>query len=172
MDKFMVGRQPIFDAKLSVRGYELLFRCPTSLKPSGDVMTADVLVHSGLDIGLQSLVSNKLAFVNATSSFLAGEQEVPFSPRQAVIEVLKDVPRDPDVLAGCRRLVKNGYTLALDDYVWGNDDDPFLDLVSIVKLDLLTLTPAQLEESVKRCSARRCPARGREGRDPRAAAGL
>jgi EAL and modified HD-GYP domain-containing signal transduction protein len=153
MDRFMVGRQPIFDANLSVRGYELLFRSLTSPRPEGDVMTADVLVHSGLDLGLQSLVSNKLAFINATRSFLVGEHEVPFSPRQAVIEVLEDVPRDPEVLVGCRRLVKNGYTLALDDYVWGNDDDPILDLVSIVKLDLLTLTPDQLEESVKRCSA-------------------
>jgi EAL and modified HD-GYP domain-containing signal transduction protein len=70
-----------------------------------------------------------------------------------VIEILEDVPRDPEVLAGCRRLAKSGYTLALDDYAWGTDDDPFLELVSIVKLDLLTLTPAQLAEAVKRFSA-------------------
>ena len=70
-----------------------------------------------------------------------------------MIEVLEDVPRDPEVLAGCRRLAQNGYALALDDYVWGNDDDPFLDLVSIVKLDVLELGPAQLAEAVRRCSA-------------------
>ena len=90
---------------------------------------------------------------NATRSFLVGEHEVPFSPRQVVIEVLEDVPRDPDVLAGCRRLALAGYALALDDYVWGRDDDPFLELVSMVKLDVLELTPAQLVEAVKRCSA-------------------
>jgi c-di-GMP-related signal transduction protein len=153
MRKFMVGRQPIFDSKLNVRGYELLFRGRTSPRPHGDVMTADVLVHAGLDIGLQALVGNKLAFVNATRSFLVGEQEIPFSPRQAVIEILEDVPRDPAVLAGCRRLAQAGYTLALDDYAWGADDDPFLELVSIIKLDLLTLTPAQLAAAVKRFSA-------------------
>ena len=153
MSQFMVGRQPIFDAKLSVHGYELLFRGPASPRPGGDVMTADVLVRAGLDIGLASLVGTKLAFVNATRSFLVGEQQVPFSPRQVVIEVLEDVPRDPEVLAGCRRLAQNGYALALDDYVWGRDDDPFLELVSIVKLDVLELTPAQLVEAVKRCSA-------------------
>ena len=149
----MVGRQPIFDAKLGVHGYELLYRGPGSPRPHGDVMTADVLVHAGLDIGLDGLVGNKPAFVNATRSFLVGQHEVPFTPRQAVIEVLEDIPRDAEMLAGCRRLVHKGYTLALDDYVWGNDEDPLLELVSIVKLDLLTLTPAQLEAAVKRYSA-------------------
>ena len=62
-------------------------------------MTADVLVRAGLDVGLASLVGTKLAFVNATRSFLVGENEVPFSPSQAVIEILEDVPRDAEVLA-------------------------------------------------------------------------
>jgi c-di-GMP-related signal transduction protein len=153
MRKFMVGRQPIFDSKLQVRGYELLFRGLTAARPHGDVMTADVLVHAGLDIGLDKLVGNKLAFVNATRSFLVGDHDVPFSPHQAVIEILEDVPRDADVVAGCRRLAGAGYTLALDDYAWGTDDDPFIELVSIVKLDLLTLTPVQLAAAVNRFSA-------------------
>jgi EAL and modified HD-GYP domain-containing signal transduction protein len=152
MKKYMVGRQPIFDAKLDVRGYELLYRAAAGAPdPGGDAMTADVLVHAGLDLGLERLVGGKLAFVNATRSFLSGEQEVPFSPRQVVIEVLEDVPRDTEVLAGCRRLVRNGYTLALDDYVWG-DDDPLLRLASIVKLDILALARDQLVEAVRHCS--------------------
>ena len=88
VSQFMVGRQPVFDAKLGVHGYELLFRGTASPTPAGDVMTADVLVHAGLDVGLGSLVGNKLAFVNATRAFLVGEHEVPLPPRQTVIEVL------------------------------------------------------------------------------------
>ncbi len=149
MSQFMVGRQPIFDANLDVRGYELLFRDPASLRPNGDAMTADVLVHAGLDVGLRSLVGDKLAFVNATRAFLVGEQEFPFPASQSVIEVLEDVRREPAVVAGCRRLVDRGYRLALDDYVW-QDDDPLLELASIVKLDVLALTPAQLEHAVER----------------------
>ena len=48
MSRFMVGRQPIFDTKLDVRGYELLFRDPGATRPGGDAMTADVLVRAGL----------------------------------------------------------------------------------------------------------------------------
>ena len=128
MSQFMVGRQPIFDAKLDVRGYELLFRDPVSLRPNGDAMTADVLVHAGLDVGLRSLVGDKLAFVNATRAFLVGEQELPFPASQTVVEVLEDVRRDA---GGGRRLPPAGrqrLPLALDDYVW-EDDDPLLELV-------------------------------------------
>lgn len=149
MSQFMVGRQPIFDAKLGVQGYELLFRDPTSPKLNGDAMTADVLVRAGLDVGLGGLVGDKLAFVNATRSFLVGEHEFPFPAAQTVVEILEGVAHDPEVIAGCRRLADNGYTLALDDYVW-EDNDPLLDLVSIVKLDVLALTPAQLAHAVDR----------------------
>jgi EAL and modified HD-GYP domain-containing signal transduction protein len=153
MRKFMVGRQPVFDTKLGVHGYELLFRGTAPARPDGDAMTADVLVRAGLDVGLGRLVGNKLAFVNATRAFLVGEHEVPLPPRQTVIEVLEDVPRDAEVLAGCRHLAQNGFTLALDDFVWGDDDDPLLGLVSIVKLDVLALAEDKLVQAVKHCSA-------------------
>ncbi|HET9060049.1 MAG TPA: EAL domain-containing protein [Acidimicrobiales bacterium] len=151
MSRFMVGRQPIFDTKLEVRGYELLFRDPGTTAPGGDAMTADVLVRAGLDIGLTSLVGNKLAFVNATRPFLVGEQEIPFPPEQTVIEILESVAHDEEAVEGCRRLMAQGYALALDDYDWVGTDDPLLDLVSIVKLDVLALTPAQIESEVDRC---------------------
>jgi hypothetical protein len=47
----------------------------------------DVLVHSGLDLGLPSLVGNKPAYVIATRSYLVGEQEIAFSPKEIVVEV-------------------------------------------------------------------------------------
>jgi EAL and modified HD-GYP domain-containing signal transduction protein len=148
----MVGRQPIFDNDLEVRGYELLFRHPGDVRPDGDTMTADVLVRAALDVGLESLVGNKYAFVNATRSFLVGEQEIPFPPQQTVVEILESVAHDDEAVEGCRRLLAQGYTLALDDYVWTADDDPLLELVSIVKLDVLALSPRQLATEVERCS--------------------
>jgi c-di-GMP-related signal transduction protein len=148
MSRFMVGRQPIFDTKLDVRGYELLFRDPGITRPGGDAMTADVLVRAGLDVGLQSLVGNKLAFINATRPFLVGEQEIPFPPEQTVIEILQGVSHDADAVAGCRRLAREGYTLALDDYDWCDPDDPLYELVSIVKLDVLALERGELERQV------------------------
>jgi EAL and modified HD-GYP domain-containing signal transduction protein len=153
MSQFMVGRQPVFGASLDVRGYELLFRDPATPRPDGDVMTADVLVHAGLDLGLTNLVGAKLAFIKVTRPFLVGEYAFPFPARQSVIEIGQDVGRGPEVVAGCRLLAQNGYRLALEHYVWDNDHDPLLDLVSIIKLDVSALTAAQLADAVRRNSA-------------------
>jgi EAL and modified HD-GYP domain-containing signal transduction protein len=148
MSHFMVGRQPIFGAHLGVRGYELLFRGPPSQMTDGVAMTADVLVRAGLDVGLANLVGDKQVFVKAPRAFLVGDVDLPLPPRQTVIEIVQDVARTPEVVAGCRHLVQNGYALALDHYVWDDDDDPLLELVSIIKLDVLTLTPTQLLNAV------------------------
>jgi len=148
MSRFMVGRQPIFGAHLGIRGYELLFRGPKSQMADGVAMTADVLVRAGLDVGLGDLVGDKQVFVKAPRAFLVGEIEFPLPARQTVIEIVQDVARTPEVVAGCRHLVQNGFALALDHYVWDDDDDPLLELVSIIKLDVLTLTPTQLLNAV------------------------
>lgn len=149
--QFLVGRQPIFDDQLEVFGYELLFRSPAGGDQDGDRKTADVLVHAGLDIGLDRLVGTKLAFVNATRSFLVSDQDFPLPPERVVVEVLEDIVADEAVVAGCRRLVAKGYRLALDDYVW-RADDPLLPLAAIVKLDVLTIPGADLARQVERCS--------------------
>lgn len=151
MGQIMVGRQPIFDGKLAVYGYELLFRSPAGQQRDADVMTADVLVRAGLDIGLENLVGHRKAFVNAPRAFLVGAQDVPLAPEQTVIEVLENVARDDEVVGGCRRLAQAGYALALDDYVYSPGDEPLLELASIVKLDLLALPGDRLAEEVARC---------------------
>jgi c-di-GMP-related signal transduction protein len=154
MSKFVVGRQPIFDAQLRVHGYELLFRDLSTTRPSGETMTADVLVHAGCDMGLPSLVGDKLAFVNTTRSYLVGDLEIPFPPRQTVIDILEDVPRDAEVIAGCRRLAQNGYTLAADGRSVRQDEvDPLLELVSMIKVDVFGLSADELPEAVRYCSA-------------------
>jgi c-di-GMP-related signal transduction protein len=154
VSRFMLGRQPIFDTKLEVRGYELLFRDPGADLPGGDAMTADVLVRAGLDIGLSALVGKKLAFVNATRPFLVGEQGIPFPPEQTVIEIQEDVAFDAEALSGCRWLRGQGYTLALDDYDPADHDGSLLELVSVVKLDILSLSQAELEADVRALSGR------------------
>ncbi len=152
-DRFLIGRQPIFDDALEVQGFELLFRTPTGLRADGEAMTADVLVRAGLDLGLDRLVGDKLAFVNAGRAFLVGEQEVPLPPGRTVIEVLEDVVHDDDLIAGCRRLRGEGFTIALDDYEWRPGDERLLELASLVKLDMLAMEPERLAEQVERCTA-------------------
>ena len=111
--KYIVGRQPIFDYDLAVRGYELLFRDGATAHQGDDAMTAAVLLRVQ-DIGLGRLVGDLPVFVNVTRAFLVGGQQVPLPPDQTVLEIPSDVERSVDVVSGCEHLVRRGYRLALD----------------------------------------------------------
>ena len=64
-----------------------------------------------------------------------------------MVEVLEDVPPDPDVIGALRFLKKEGYLMrALDDYV---DDDPRESLAviaDIIKVEMPLTTDAQREK--------------------------
>ncbi len=142
----------MFDADLHVFGYELLFRSEGA-GSDPDAMTADVLAHAALDIGLDNLVGSKMAFVNAPRAFVLGEYEIPLPPERTVVEVLETVRRDEAAVSGCRRLADAGYTLALDDYMWEPGDEPLLEVAHLAKLDILAIPTDELETHARRCSS-------------------
>jgi c-di-GMP phosphodiesterase len=152
-DSVHLGRQPVFDSELDVVGYELLFR--RSVANAADVRdpeeaTADVVVKTFADFGLDTVVGHKLAFVNLPEGFLAGRHPLPFAPERVVLEVLEDVVADPEILDGMRRLRERGFRFALDDFVWSEQAAPLIELCDYVKLDVLTYSADELSSVVRR----------------------
>ena len=153
----VVGRQPIFDGERSVVGYELLFRTVDGVAPGaaegsgpvGDLMTADVVLGS-ISIGVDRLAGKHLLFCNASEGVLVGDVPILLEPDRTVIEILESIVPGDEVLAGCRRLRSEGFTLALDDVLDFEQAEPFLEVASIVKIDLLEVPPAELDELIAR----------------------
>jgi c-di-GMP-related signal transduction protein len=151
----VVARQAIFDRAQDVVGYELLFRSVDAHNTAeqgldGDVMTSSVL-FSSMNIGIERLVGDKLIFCNADRGLLTGSVPIMLPPERTVIEILETVAPDDEVLAGCRRLAGHGYRLALDDFVWFDGAERFLEVVSLVKIDLRRIAMADLPVLVARC---------------------
>ncbi|HXW33800.1 MAG TPA: EAL domain-containing protein [Acidimicrobiales bacterium] len=151
----VVGRQPIFDRSMVVLGYELLFRTWDAegyifARPDGDHMTAEVL-FSSVNIGIDRLVGEKRVFCNAHRGLLTGAFPLMLPPERTVIEVLETVDPDEEVVKGCRRLVQQGFTVALDDFRWFEGAEKLLELASIVKLDLQLVSEEQLAQLIERC---------------------
>lgn len=135
----VVARQPICNAALEIVGYELLYRRPGALHAEvGDPVeaTAAVIVAAALDIGLDTLVGQRLAYINFPPELLDGSTPIPARPGRIVVEVLETVSADPVVLAGLERMKKAGYQLALDDFSGESDQRLPLEIFDIVKLDL------------------------------------
>lgn len=150
----IVGRQPIFDRRLGVYGYELLFRVDSTAQhaavTSGDVSTAMVVVNSFVEIGLENVVGAAMAFVNVNREFLLSDVILNLPKDRVVLEVLEHVPPEPDVVARLQMLRAEGYRLALDDFIYREDLEPFVQLASIVKLDISQLTRDELLAHVTR----------------------
>ncbi len=148
----LVGRQPIFDRDLKVVAYELLFRAGTADGTANfsnaDQATAHVLINTFVEIGLDTVVGNKRAFLNFTRDFLTQDYGQVFPPDRVVLEVLEDVAVDEDLIQGIRSLVERGYTIALDDFTHQENLLPLLEFAKIVKVDLPAVDPSEMAEHV------------------------
>jgi EAL and modified HD-GYP domain-containing signal transduction protein len=140
MSSIYVARQPIFELGRGLYGYELLYRTNAAIDHANrdtGFMSADVIVSALLGIGLHTIAGNGVAFVNFSREQLLNESWRLFERKSVVIELLETIKCDAEVLAACTALVDEGYTLALDDYVYSDDSRPLLELASVIKVDIL-----------------------------------
>ena len=150
--EIFVGRQPIYTQQLDVFAYELLFRSGELQHAGvtdGNQATAQVLVNTFLELGLETLVGSKRAFVNLTRDFLLQDYSLVFPADRVVLEVLEDVEVDDDVLAALRHLSAQGYIIALDDFFYQEHLRPLVELADIIKIDVLASGRTTVAEHVK-----------------------
>jgi EAL and modified HD-GYP domain-containing signal transduction protein len=148
MSDFLIGRQPIFNRRMEVVAYELLYRTiepkGTQATLDGDLATSQVILNAFSEIGLESIVGDHVAFINATQNFLLGRLPIPFSPEKVVLEVLEDIPIDPPLIQALQQLKLAGFRLALDDVIAIQPIQAILGLSHIVKIDLKGVRPSDL----------------------------
>lgn len=148
--KVYVARQPIFDQKLRVCGYELLYRrSENNMFENVDdsLATADVIHNAYLVFNFRELTEGTRAFINFPQTLIEGE--VPsLLPRQSlVVEVLEHVEPTEKVLQSLRSLRRQGYTIALDDFVFEEKYRPLIGLADIIKIDYQA-TPVEQQQKL------------------------
>ncbi len=133
------ARQPILDRNQQVYGYELLFRSGPENRftaTDAEMASAVSIEQSAAAIGLDRLVGDRRAFVNLSRGALLAEYHRLLPRERTVIEILENIPPDPEVMAACHKIRADGYMLALDDFTDQPESYPFLDVVELVKVDL------------------------------------
>jgi EAL and modified HD-GYP domain-containing signal transduction protein len=142
MDIF-IARQPIFDKKNKVFGYELLYRNSESNKydgTDGDSATLEVIRNSIVNIGVERLTSNKKAFINFTENILQSDIFSIIPTESVVIEILETVEPTKEIIDKCKKLKKIGFLLALDDFVFEDKYSKLIELADIIKIDFKITT--------------------------------
>ena len=142
MHEKFIARQPIFDDKLKLFAYELLFRSSSEnvFRPY-KAASETLIVDSTSLFGLQSLTGHAKAFVNL--DFLALQRGTArlLPPDQVVIEILESITPSAEVVQLCADLCNDGYSLALDDYVGHPKWEPLIPLVKFLKVDFRACDP-------------------------------
>jgi c-di-GMP-related signal transduction protein len=140
-----VARQPIYDGRMEVYGYELLFRAGDESwadVANADEATASTIVTTFGDIGLDTLVGGRMCFVNVTREFVLNDF-VPLLPVGRVgLEMPRDIAADPDVAAKLGELGD-----------MRPDSARLLELAHMVKLDAQSFTDEQLREQIEAIAA-------------------
>jgi len=145
-----IARQPIFDRSENVFGYELLFRSGLENRCTADDRDAAArdVADNFLCASARTLTAGRKVFINCTRQFLVNEYATLFPKEEAVLEILETVEPDAEVLAACRRLKDLGYAIALDDFVYAERLQPFIDLTDIIKIDFQLSAPSDRKQAV------------------------
>ncbi len=155
MDRVLLSRQPICHPDLTVLGYELLFRDSDTDKANirdEDEATAQVIVNTFMELGLQQMVGSHLAFINVSKNFLLSDFCEALPADRVVLELLDPIVLDATLDKRIDQLIGMGYRLAVDEFVFRKDFNSLLARAHMVKFDLLadnSLIKGNLERLAK-----------------------
>jgi c-di-GMP phosphodiesterase len=150
MERFLVSRQPIFCTDMSEVGYELLFRNSDENRAAfsdGDQATAEVIVNTFMEIGLDEMVGNHLAFINFDRDLIMGNYWKSLPRERVVLELLETIRPDSPLIKKLQDVRSAGYRIALDDFVC-IETNALLHLANFVKFDLVANDWSLLERSI------------------------
>ena len=159
VSEVFVGRQPIYGRRLELFAYELLYRgadIDFADFSEGDRATSQVLLNTFTEFGLDRVVGGHVAFVNLTRGFVTGEYPLPVPRDRVVLEILEDIEPDPEVMEGIQELRKQGFTIALDDFVFEERMRPLLELADIVKVEVLGVSDDEIRRRAEALKPYKC----------------
>ena len=150
-----MARQPIFDKKKKIYGYELLFRGGMSnFFPDidGDTATSKLLANSFFTIGIEKIIGLKVAFINFTQDLLLKQVPLMFPREKVVVEILEDVEPEENVINVCKKIAREGYGIALDDFFYKAKLAPLIALSHIIKIDFRSTSSEEIVSYVEKLS--------------------
>ncbi|MFC0119577.1 EAL and HDOD domain-containing protein [Pseudoalteromonas xiamenensis] len=150
--KVFVARQPIFNKKQQVVAYELLFRDGTSNSfpnISDDRATARLIMDNQLNLGTRYLTSGKKALINIGPDSLKQELSYFLPSKDVILELLETIHPTPENYELVRSLFHSDYRLALDDFVYSKDWEPFLKLIRLIKFDIMATPLSDIKAEVE-----------------------
>lgn len=153
----LLARQGIYDKASAIYAYELLYRSKNNEQSSnidntneraGIRATSSVISQLFTNLNMDSVIGNKLAFINFNYSDLIQQTPRLLPKHRIVIEVLENITIDKQLILTLTELHKDGYKIALDDFIYRDELIPLIEIADIIKVDVLNQTEAEILEQI------------------------
>jgi EAL and modified HD-GYP domain-containing signal transduction protein len=143
----LVSRQAIYNPQLDVIAYTLCFH---SGKMPDYQATAQGLLTSFLELGLEALVGSKRAFLPLTRGFVLMGYGTAFPPERVVLELPAALTGDEELSEVLHEVSAQGYAIALADNLVHDPAPSFVQYATFLTLDVSTLDRPTLAQRVAR----------------------
>ncbi len=153
-----VARQPIFNRRQEVYGYELLFRSSlenTFQHPDQDQASFEMLHTTLLGFGLDILLGERTGFINASKEVLLQEFYLVLPRDRTIVELVESIEPTEQVIEACRDLKRAGYRLALSGFGPAAMPNPLGELADVIKVDMRSTTTEQRRKIVREFTPRK-----------------
>jgi|CXWL01.1.fsa_nt_gi EAL and modified HD-GYP domain-containing signal transduction protein len=153
MKEVYLGRLPILDSKQNLVAYELLFRSDqnnTVIVTDNSAASANVIIDTYGQLGIENVIGKRRGFIKVDTELLMHDAICMLPKKHVVLEILKSVEINDEVIQRCMFLKQKGYQLALSNVVQlDNRYDRIMPLINVVKINITALKQSDLISLIK-----------------------
>lgn len=149
-----LGRLPILDNKQNLVAYELLFRSDQHnvvTITDNSAASANVIIDTYGQLGIENVIGKRRGFIKVDDKLLLNDTICMLPKKHVVLEILRSVEINDEIIQRCSFLKQKGYQLALSNVTHLDARfDRIMPLINVVKINVTALSQQDLLGLVKR----------------------
>jgi EAL and modified HD-GYP domain-containing signal transduction protein len=134
--EILVARQPVFDRREQLYGFDLVLRRAGGLDTPGGPLPEQLVADTFLGIGIDQVAAGRRAFVTVDRDMLVGGAVRLLPPERVVLQLAGRLVEDPELIQACDQLVWSGYQFSIASDRPEELPEEYLRLAEIIKIDV------------------------------------
>jgi len=154
MKEVYLGRLPILDSKQNLVAFELLFRSDQHNAVNvtdNSAASANVIIDTYGQLGIENVIGKRRGFIKVDTELLMHDAICMLPKKHVVLEILRSVEINDEIIDRCTFLKQKGYQLALSNVIQLDKRfDRIMPLINVVKINITALKQNDLINLIKK----------------------
>ncbi|MBS0484685.1 MAG: HDOD domain-containing protein [Proteobacteria bacterium] len=143
-----LGRLPILDNKQNLVAYELLFRSDQHnvvTITDNSAASANVIIDTYGQLGIENVIGKRRGFIKVDAKLLLNDAICMLPKKHVVLEILRSVEINEEIIQRCSFLKQKGYQLALSNVTHLDARfERIMPLINVVKINITAVRQSDL----------------------------